>query len=153
VTVTAGGANPNYDAAKKDDSGLGPYDGLAQIVLLAVNPGPAGKAKVKIDGTLKNTPFQQTVDSPPRNVVTTPGGTLNILDSQGKLLLTGSLNPYDPNAIPQSINGISADSYCTGQQAAFSCGVAIGISLGEALIGAPTPATFSVTLNIQFVNQ
>jgi hypothetical protein len=155
LTLKAGGANPNYNAAKTVGSGLGPYHGLAQIELLLVNPGAAGKAQVKIDGTVNNPALSQTVGSPPRTLVTQAGGTLSIFDSQGKILMNGSLDPLDPNAIAQSFS-VKAGSDCSGSALsgnALSCGVRIGVSLGEDLIGAPSPATFSVTLNIQFMTQ
>jgi hypothetical protein len=155
VTIKAGGANPNYDANKTDGSGLGPYHGLAQIELLAVNPGAQGKALVKIDGTINNPALTQTVGSPPRTLVTQAGGTMSIFDSQGKMLLNGTLDPLDPTAVAQTFS-VKAGSDCSGSASsgnALSCGVRMGVSLGEDLIAAPSPATFSVTLNIQFMTQ
>ena len=45
VTVQAGGAIPTTSRYYPFGSGFGPYYGLAQLGLILVNPGPAGKAK------------------------------------------------------------------------------------------------------------
>jgi hypothetical protein len=51
----------------------------------------------------------------------------------------------------------SADSSCSGLQPSTPCpnpqAVGIRVQLTEAHVNAPMPATFSVTLNIEFVNQ
>ena len=151
LTIQAGGANPNYAANKTVGSGLGPYHGLSQISLIAVNPGPAGKAMVTIDGKLSNTPFYQNVGYP-QPLVTAPGGTVAVVDTQGNKLLSGTLDPGDPTALKSSFSVSGDSSKCAGQSNPY-CGIGISVSLGEDLVGAPSPVAFSVTLNIQFLNQ
>jgi len=150
VTVMAGGANPNYDVINPQP-GSGPFMGLAQIGLEAINPGPAGSAMVKVTGKVSNTLFCQTVGSPPQKLCTFPSGSISVIDSNGKVLETGSIDPEDNGAIGPSFS-VMADSSCSGLvQTTPQCGVSINVSVGE-VAGAPSPTTFSVTLNILFLN-
>lgn len=147
VTVQAGGANPNYKQDITLGSGLGPYYGLAQLGLILVNPGPAGKAKVMISGPVNNPTSTQTVGS--GTLINQPGGRINITDATGKSVLQGNLDPAAPDAVASPIN-VSADSSCAGLTGPY-CGVNIAINLSEDLLAAPMPNSASVTLNIQFV--
>lgn len=150
VTVMAGAANPNY-AVINPQPGSGPFMGLAQIALEAINPGLAGSAMVKVDGQVSSTSFCQTVGSPPQKLCTFPSGSISVIDSNGKVLENGSIDPEDNGAIGPSFS-VMADSSCSGLvQTTPQCGVSINVSVGE-VAGAPSPTTFSVTLNIQFLN-
>jgi hypothetical protein len=67
------------------------------------------------------------------------------------VLENGSIDPEDNGAIGPTFS-VMADSSCSGLvQTTPQCGVSINVSVGE-VAGAPSPTTFSVTLNIQFLN-
>jgi hypothetical protein len=154
VKVTAGAANPNYPKAPG-------YQGRAVIDLLAINPGAPGKAMVKVDGQVSNADVCQPVTlpaSPPVTVTacTSADGVVVVTDSQGHTVESGSLHLGDKNALGSSFS-VAADSSCSGfAQPTAQCRspqpVGIGVSLTESIANAPKPATFSVTLNIQFMN-
>jgi hypothetical protein len=161
VTLNTAGANPNYPN-NNPKPGSGPFMGRSVIKLGAINPGPPGRALVRITGSISNQPGCQTVTIPgPPPVVTHPctsaDGTIVVGDSLGKIVESGSLFLGDKNAVGSSVT-VTADSSCSDQiQPTSQCPtpgpVGIAVSLTEAVVEAPAPVPFSVTLNIQFVNQ
>jgi hypothetical protein len=117
---------------------------------------PGNNSKVMISGQIQNTPFCQT---PPQSaqVCTASDGDIIVTDSRGKMVESGSLYLGDPNKLGPSIS-VTADSSCSGllqptKQCPIASPVGIGVDLTESIANAPSPATFSVTLNIQFVDQ
>jgi hypothetical protein len=151
VTVKAGGANPNPNPKPGSP---GPYRGKAVIGLSAINPG--NNSKVMVSGQIKNTAFCET---PPQSaqVCTASDGDIVVIDSKGKTVESGSLFLGDPNKLGPSFM-VAADSSCSGllqptKQCPIAEPVKIGVDLTESIANAPTPTTFSVTLNIQFVDQ
>jgi hypothetical protein len=135
VTVTAGGSNPNYPNNRLPP-GSGPYMGRGVIGLQAINPGPAGHAFVRVTATINNQDVCQTVPPFPTPACTSADGVLIIGDSNGKLLLSGSLYHGDKNAVGASPPTFSADSSCSGLQPSAQCphpqGVGIRVQLTEA---------------------
>jgi hypothetical protein len=155
VDIMISAADPNsLNAMSNPDDG--PFMSLAQIILSLINPGAGGKTSVKINGQLHNTTVTETAGTPPLTFTTAAGGTL-LIQSQGKSLLSGTLNSGDPKAAPASFT-VTADSSCSGPiQPTAQCpapgAVTLGISFGENLVTIPTSVSFSMTFNIQFVNQ
>jgi len=154
VTLIAGGANPNYPN-NNPQPGSGPFRGRAVIDLIVINPGPAGKAKVNIDGQVQNANFCQP-EPPGVQACTLADGGVVVTDSQGKTVESGSLNLIDKK--PVGPFPVAADSSCSAEMHATpACPhpnpVRISVIVTEAVVIAPSPATFSVTLNIEAVNQ
>lgn len=130
VSAAAGGSTPGANQ--------GPYTGKVQLDLLAMNPGPTGKGKIQISGM-----FNNNAGCGSSQVCSFPDGEVTITDSLGKITNI-SLIPSDKAPNPFTVTADSSLS-STGPVEIY-----IGMNANSQL---STPATFTVNLTIQFLNQ